>query len=110
MSSPKTRKGSSINNIVDYTLPKLHTGKNWYIDFTCFDPADGKMRRKKYMLDSIEKISDRKKRAAEIIANTTTRLRNGWNPWAEASTERQYSKFSEVTSLYILRNSQATIP
>lgn len=101
MSSPKTRKGSSINNIVDYTLPKLHTGKNWYIDFTCFDPADGKMRRKKYMLDSIEKISDRKKRAAEIIANTTTRLRNGWNPWAEASTERQYSKFSEVTSLYI---------
>ena len=34
MSSPKTRKGSSINNIVDYTLPKLHTGKNWYIDFT----------------------------------------------------------------------------
>ena len=51
MSSPKTRKGSSINNIVDYTLPKLHTGKNWYIDFTCFDPADGKMRRKKYMLE-----------------------------------------------------------
>lgn len=61
MSSSKTRKGSSIYNIVDYTLPKLHTGKNWYVDFTCFDPADGKMRRKKYMLDSIEKISDRKK-------------------------------------------------
>ena len=44
MSSSKTRKGSSIYNIVDYTLPKLHTGKNWYVDFTCFDPADGKMR------------------------------------------------------------------
>lgn len=27
MSSSKTRKGASINNIVDYTLPKLHTGK-----------------------------------------------------------------------------------
>ena len=76
MSSPKTRKGSSINNIVDYTLPKLHTGKNWYIDFTCFDPADGKMRRKKYMLDSIEKISDRKKRAAEI-ANTIAKVLPG---------------------------------
>ncbi len=61
MFSSKTRKGSSINNIVDYTLPKLHTGKNWYVDFTCFDPADGKMRRKKYMLDSIAKTSDRKK-------------------------------------------------
>lgn len=65
MSLSKTRKGSTINNIVDYTLPKLHTGKNWYVDFTCFDPADGKMRRKKYMLDSIAKISDQKKRAAE---------------------------------------------
>lgn len=101
MSSSKTRKGASINNIVDYTLPKLHTGKNWYVDFTCFDPADGRMRRKKYMLDSIDKISTRKKRAAEIIANATARLRSGWNPWAEASTERQYSKFTEVTSLYI---------
>lgn len=101
MSSLKTRKGASINNIVDYTLPKLHTGKNWYVDFSCFDPVDGKMRRKKYMLDSIAKVSDRKKRAAEIIANATARLKKGWNPWAEASTERQYSKFAEVTSLYI---------
>lgn len=101
MSLQKTRKGASINNIVDYTLPKLHTGKNWYVDFCCFDPANGKMRRKKYMLDSISKISDRKKRAAEIIANATNRLRNGWNPWAEASNERQYAKFSEVTSLYL---------
>lgn len=101
MSLSKTRKGSTINNIVDYTLPKLHTGKNWYVDFTCFDPADGKMRRKKYMLDSIAKISDRKKRAAEIISNATSRLRSGWNPWIEASTERQYAKFSEVTSLYV---------
>lgn len=101
MSLSKTRKGSTINNIVDYTLPKLHTGKNWYVDFTCFDPADGKMRRKKYMLDSIAKISDRKKRAAEIISNATSRLRSGWNPWIEALTERQYAKFSEVTSLYI---------
>ena len=101
MSLSKTRKGSTINNIVDYPLPKLHTGKNWYVDFTCFDPADGKMRRKKYMLDSISKISERKKRGAEIIANATSRLRSGWNPWIEASTERQYAKFSEVTSLYI---------
>ena len=101
MSLSKTRKGSTINNIVEYTLPKLHTGKNWYVDFTCFDPADGKMRRKKYMLDSISKISERKKRGAEIIANATSRLRSGWNPWIEASTERQYAKFSEVTSLYI---------
>lgn len=101
MSSEKNRKGSSINNIVTYSLPKLHTGKNWYIDFQCYDPVDGIMRRKKYMLDSIEKISERKKRAIEIIATTSSKLRNGWNPWAEATSERQYAKFIEVTTLYM---------
>ncbi len=100
MFSTRKRKGTSLNEIVTYTLPKLHTGKNWYVDFQCYDPIDGKMRRKKFMLDSISKVSDRKKRAAEIITVTTTRLRAGWNPWAEASTDRQYAKFIDVTSMY----------
>ena len=101
MYSSKTRKGASIKEVVSYTLPKLHTGKNWYVDFTCYDPVDGKMRRKKFMLDSIAKISDRKKRAADIIANATAKLRSGWNPWADACTERQYARFADVTALYL---------
>lgn len=72
MSLSKTRKGSTINNIVDYTLPKLHTGKNWYVDFTCFDPADGKMRRKKYMLDSIAKMDQRKNLRVFFFKHTTS--------------------------------------
>lgn len=98
--SLRKRKGTSLHDIVTYTLPKLHTGKNWYIDFVCYDPIDGIMRRKKYMLDSITKLSERKKRAAEIIANVTNQLRNGWNPWAEASTERQYARFKDITQTY----------
>lgn len=101
MSFTKKRKGASINDVVTYTLPRLHTGKNWYVDFQCFDPLTGTMRRKKYMLDSIQKVSERKKRATEIISNTTIRLRDGWNPWAEASNDRQYTSFSAITSLYI---------
>lgn len=101
MSSSKKRKGNSITEIVGYTLPKLHTGKNWYVDFLCYDPAEGKMKRKKYMLDSISKTTDKKKRAAEIIATATERLRNGWNPWADASTERQYAKFLDVINIYV---------
>ncbi|WP_373783049.1 phage integrase SAM-like domain-containing protein, partial [Bacteroides heparinolyticus] len=101
MSSLKSRKGASIYNVVTYTLPKLHTGKNWYVDFQCFDPVDGRMRRKKYMLDSIDKVSEKKKRAAEIIATTTLRLRQGWNPWAEATSERMYARFDDVTTLYL---------
>ena len=46
------------------------------------------------------KISERKKRAAEIITVTTQRLRNGWNPWAEATTDRQCANFVYVTEIY----------
>ena len=101
MYSSKTRKGASLKEVITYTLPKLHTGKNWYVDFLAYDPVDGKMRRKKFMLDSITKVTDRKKRAVEIIATLTAKLRNGWNPWAEASTERQYARFADVITLYI---------
>ncbi|WP_455673762.1 tyrosine-type recombinase/integrase [Phocaeicola sp.] len=97
---PRTRKGTSLHEVVNYTLPKLHTGKDWYVDFKCYDPVDGTMRRKKFMLNSIDKVNDRKKRAAEIITNATNRLRDGWNPWAEASTDRQYAKFTDVISMY----------
>ena len=96
----RKRKGSPLAAIVSYTLPKLHTGKTWYVDFTCYDPAEQKMKRKKYMLDRITKVTERRKMAAEIITNTTLRLRSGWNPWAELSNSRQYTKISEIIKLY----------
>ena len=100
MFSERKRKGTSLYDVVTYTLPKLHTGKNWYVDFKCYDPLEGSMKRKKFMLDSITKISERKKRATEIITVTTQRLRNGWNPWAEATTDRQCANFVYVTEIY----------
>jgi integrase len=97
----RKRNGSSVNDVITYTLPKLHTTKNWYIDFFCFDPIAGKMKRKKYMLDAIDRKVDKKKRAAELIANTTNRLREGWNPWADVNSDRQYCKFADAVDLYI---------
>ena len=58
---------TSLSEVLTFTYPKLHTGKTWYIDFMSFDPAEGKMKRKKYMLDSIPKITERRKRAAEVF-------------------------------------------
>lgn len=94
------RKGASLHNIVPYTLPKLHTGKNWYIDFKAYDPLEQKMKRKKYMLDSIDKISIRRKRAVELIVNISQQLSSGWNPWADTSNSRQYTLFGDVVDLY----------
>lgn len=101
MYSTERRKGASLYSIITYTLPKLHTGKKWYIDFKCFDPLEQTMKRKKYMLDNIEKITARKKRAAEIIATLTNRLISGWNPWADTSNSRQYTLFNDVIELYL---------
>lgn len=88
-------------SIVSYTLPKLHTGKNWYVDFMSYDPAEQKMKRKKYMLDGVAKVTERRKMAAEIIASVSQRLRSGWNPWAELSNSRQYARVDEVINLYV---------
>ena len=96
----RRRKGAPTLEILNYTLPKLHTGQNWYVDFTCFDPACGKMKRKKYMLDSIKKVSERRERAAEIITNVTVRLRKGWTPWADVSDRRGYAQVEDVLELY----------
>ena len=100
MSSTTKRKGSSISDIITYTLPKLHTGKNWYIDFKAYDPLEQSMKRKKYMLDGIDKVSERKRRATEVITNLTNRLRTGWNPWADTSNSRQYTPFIDICLLY----------
>lgn len=101
MFSTRTRKGAPLTEILSYTLPKLHTGKNWYVDFMCFDPAEQKMKRKKYMLDGVSKTTERRKMAAEIISTVTTRLRSGWNPWIELSNSRQYAKVNAVINIYI---------
>lgn len=93
-------KRSSLNKLLEYTLPKLHTGKQWYVDFFCYDPAEEKMKRKKYMLDHITKLSDRRKLATEIINTATARLRSGWNPWIDASGKRQYTTFEDVIVHY----------
>lgn len=93
-------KSHTLNKLLQYTLPKLHTGKQWYVDFFCYDPVEEKMKRKKYMLDHIPKTADRRRMAAEIINTATARLRSGWNPWIEASGKRQYTTFDEVVMLY----------
>lgn len=47
---PKRKQSSSVLSIVAYTPPQLYVGVEWYIGFMAFDPAKGKMRRKKSSL------------------------------------------------------------
>ncbi len=56
------KKLNSLSEVLQFTFPKLHTGPKWYVDFYAYDPATGTMRRKKFHLDNIAKITERRKR------------------------------------------------
>ncbi len=87
--------------LLGFTYPKLHTGKNWYIDFYAFDPASGEMRRKKFMLDGIEKIAQKRRKAAEIIEQIMRKLREGWNPWVNAQESRGFTMLQDCLDRYM---------
>ena len=91
---------SPKSEVLSFTYPKLHTGKSWYVDFTSFDPATGTMRRKKYMLDSVHKVTERRKRAAEIIESLLKLLRSGWSPWVNVDDNRGYTLLEDALLKY----------
>lgn len=91
---------SPKSEVLGFTYPKLHTGKSWYVDFFSLDPATGTMRRKKYMLDSIGKVTERRKRAQEMIESLLKLLRSGWSPWVNVDDNRGYTLLEEALEKY----------
>lgn len=94
------KKLNSLSDVLQFTFPKLHTGPKWYVDFYAYDPATDTMRRKKFHLDNIEKITERRKRANEMIESLTKLLRSGWSPWINAETNRSYTLLEDALEKY----------
>ena len=69
------QKNFLTSEVISYTPPKLYTGKkgnDWYIGFKAFDPLAGVLRLKRIKLNHIEKISERRKYAADLITGATS--------------------------------------
>lgn len=90
----------SLLPILSYTPPRLYTGKEWYVGFYAYDPAQNKMRRKKIKLNFIHKVVERRKYASALIKRLNTQLENGWNPWIEADNSRAYHTLEAVFEHY----------
>lgn len=90
----------SCKSIVAFTIPKLHKGKSWYVDFFAYDPAKDGLRRKKYMLNRYKSNKERETMAAIIITNLYQRLLAGWNPFTQGKRTRQYTELSVVLDRY----------
>jgi len=96
------QKNSSdnCNSIRAYSVPKLHTGKEWYVGFNAFDPVTQKMKRKKIKLNNIDGVGHRRKYAEGLIRRLLDKLEKGWNPWIEAENEKAYKTFNEACDHY----------
>lgn len=106
------QKLNSLSEVLNFTFPKLHTGKKWYVDFYSYDPATDTMRRKKYHLDNIAKITERRRRANEMIESLSKLLRSGWSPWVNAENNRSYTLLEDALEKYeaYLQKCRATRP
>lgn len=93
------KKVLSTRDIIGYTLPRLHTGKSWYIDFFAYDPTIDRLKRKKYMLDRYNK-KERKLIATVLITNLTQKLIAGWNPYINNDKARSYTTWEAVIKRY----------
>ena len=96
----KFRTGS-ISKLVGYTYPTLHKGERWFVDFFALDPVSNGMKRKRYYIGNGLKVSEKRRRAAEIIETLTKQLMQGWNPWANADDSRGFVLFEDCLQRYL---------
>lgn len=90
----------SSREIIGFTIPTLHTGKQWYVDFYAHDPVTGTLRRKKYMLNKHKTAKKKRYMASMIIHNLLVKLTAGWNPWTNAGNSRQFTPLLTIISKY----------
>lgn len=96
----KNARNSTLNAILSFTYPRLHTGACWYISFNAFDPAQGIMRRKRIKINSVGTNTEKKRYAAQLCHRLSMKLESGWNPWVEAEAERTYKLFADALQHY----------
>lgn len=89
------------SDIVGYTPPTLHKGVRWFVDFTSLDPARGLMRRKRYYIKDSLSVSEKKRRASEIMEVLTKQLTQGWNPWVTDDESRGFVYFNNCLERYL---------
>ena len=91
---------STLQEIISYTLPKLQKGKEWVIYFYAFDPALGKLHRKRIKLNHIISIKERRQYAKDLMKRISEKLALGWNPQIESENQNSYVFFKDVIDIY----------
>lgn len=88
------KRGSAVH------LSETAHRENMVCRFHVLRPRDGDDETEKYMLDSIKKITERRKRAAEMIDALLRQLRAGWSPWVDVESNRGYTLLDDALKKY----------
>lgn len=94
------KNGAKIIQVMGYTIPTFHEGKQSYVDFYAIDPETKEPRRKKYIIKGETKRL-RKLNAQEVIARLTAKLNKGWNPWLLAKNEKSLTPLADILDNYL---------
>lgn len=101
MCSNKKNFSLSKEDIVGFTYPQAVFGKESYVFFYAYSPADGFSKRKRYKLNSIKPMTTRRKYASHLISKLSQKLEAGWNPWIECESSNGYKFFSDCCTEYV---------
>lgn len=81
-------KKSGVAKALAYTPPQYRTNKGGsYIEFYAYDPASGKMKRKRIKVNHIDGLRTRKQYAMECVKRFSNLLSDGWNPWTDCDPD-----------------------
>ena len=86
--------------VMEWTVPMYHKGRENYVDFYAVDPATGRMRRKKVMVDHIKIVRVRNAYARALVEELTQKLMRGWNPFVEQRSGAQFTRWEVVVTRY----------
>lgn len=89
-----------FNSVIGWKQPTFHQASECYVAFSAFDPAVGRLRKKKIMLDHIKGKRNQRVYGEALIKRLTEKLMQGWNPWIEIVQPLEYTPFSDVCEQY----------
>lgn len=87
---------SGVASAIQYTLPVYRETKGCnYVEFYAFDPAMGRLRRKRIKTNRIKGVVKCRQYVRDLIKRITVQLNRGWNPWI-AKDVSDLHVFSEI--------------
>ena len=95
---------ASLEEIKYYRPARLHSGVKWYIEYYIYNIELRKTVRKRIMLNNIEKISDRRAFANNLLRKLNSELEKGWNPYIAEERSGSYQLLKKVLDDFIKMN------